>query len=115
MKKVQFIFGIHNHQPVGNFDYVFEEAFQKSYRPFLEVLERHPDISMAIHISGCLLEWLEENHREYIDWIARLVERGNIEIMAAGFYEPILAIIPDRSEVPWRRQVTRVNQVVDCQ
>jgi alpha-amylase len=30
--------GIHNHQPVGNFDFVFEEAYRKSYRPFLEVL-----------------------------------------------------------------------------
>ena len=99
MKKVQFIFGIHNHQPVGNFDYVFEEAFQKSYLPFIQVLERHPSIAMALHFSGCLLEWLEEYHREYLDQVARLVKRGNIEIMAAGFYEPILAIIPDHDKL----------------
>ncbi|MFH1851064.1 MAG: alpha-amylase/4-alpha-glucanotransferase domain-containing protein [Candidatus Neomarinimicrobiota bacterium] len=99
MKKVQFIFGIHNHQPVGNFDFVFEEAFRKSYRPFIDVLERHPGISMAIHFSGCLIEWLEVHHPEYLDRIAALVRRGNIEIMAAGFYEPILAIIPDHDKL----------------
>ncbi len=99
MKKVQFIFGIHNHQPVGNFDYVFEEAFQKSYLPFIQVLDRHPSISMTLHFSGCLLEWLEEHHAEYLDQVARLVERGNIEILAAGFYEPILAIIPDHDKL----------------
>ncbi len=99
MKKVQFIFGIHNHQPVGNFDYVFEEAFQKSYKPFIDVLERHPSIAMALHFSGCLIEWLEEHHPEYLDKVAELVRRGNIEIMAAGFYEPILAIIPDHDKI----------------
>lgn len=99
MKKVQFIFGIHNHQPVGNFDHVFEEAYQKSYRPFIDVLERHPDIAMAMHFSGCLLDWLEQHHPDYIERVARLVQRGNIEIMAAGYYEPILAIIPDHDKI----------------
>jgi len=99
MKKVQFIFGIHNHQPVGNFDYVFEEAFLKSYLPFIEILERHPRIAMALHFSGCLLEWLEDRYPEFLDRIAELVKRGNIEIMAAGFYEPILAIIPDKDKL----------------
>ena len=37
MPKLKFIFGVHNHQPVGNFDFVFEEAYQKAYRPFLEM------------------------------------------------------------------------------
>ncbi len=99
MKKIQFLFGIHNHQPVGNFDHVFEEAFQKSYLPFVEVLEKHPQIAMALHFSGCLIEWLGEHHPEYLDRIATLVRRGNIEILAAGFYEPILAIIPDHDKL----------------
>ena len=62
MKKVQFIFGIHNHQPVGNFDNVFHDACDRSYLPFLQVLENFPDISMAFHFSGSLIEWLE-GHR----------------------------------------------------
>jgi len=30
---------LHNHQPVGNFDGVFEKAYQDSYLPFLNVFE----------------------------------------------------------------------------
>ena len=30
---------VHAHQPVGNFDSVIQEAYEKSYRPFFEVVE----------------------------------------------------------------------------
>ena len=49
MKKVNFIFAIHNHQPVGNFDHVAEEAYQKSYLPLMEVLRDHPWFRFCIH------------------------------------------------------------------
>lgn len=95
MKTVNFIFGIHNHQPVGNFDFVIEDAFKKSYKPFIDVLEDFPDLNISFHFSGCLLEWLDENHPEYLDKIAKMVKRGNIEIISGGFFEPVLAMIPD--------------------
>ncbi|MFA4641085.1 alpha-amylase/4-alpha-glucanotransferase domain-containing protein [Pyrococcus kukulkanii] len=97
---VNFIFGIHNHQPLGNFDWVFEEAYKKAYRPFLETLEEYPDMKVAIHISGPLIEWLQENTPEYIDLLKSLVKKGQVEIVVAGFYEPVLAAIPkeDRLE-----------------
>lgn len=107
MKTVNFLFGIHNHQPVGNFDFVFEEAYQKSYKPFIDVLEQHPGISMSLHYSGCLLEWLEDHHPEYMDRIADLVDRGNIELMSGGFYEPILAVIPDEDKIGQIRKLNR--------
>ncbi len=109
MKTVNFLFGIHNHQPVGNFDHVFEEAYQKSYKPFVDVLEHHPAIAMSMHFSGCLLEWLEEHHPEYLDRIRSLVERGNIEIMSGGFYEPIIAVIPDEDKLG---QIRKMNQYI---
>lgn len=99
MKTVNFIFGIHNHQPVGNFDFVIEDAFLKSYLPFIEVVEEFPNLHISFHFSGCLLEWLEDNHPDYLDRIARLVKRGNIEIISGGFFEPVLAMIPDRDKI----------------
>jgi alpha-amylase len=96
MKTVQFIFGVHNHQPVGNFDFVFEEAFRKSYLPMVELLEQFPNIATVLHFSGCLLEWLEQAHPDYVDRIRKLAERGNIEIIASGFYEPVLSAISER-------------------
>jgi alpha-amylase len=88
------MFGIHSHQPVGNFSGVFKEAYRNCYRPFLETLARHPGIRVALHYSGPLLEWIEENEPDYIDIIASLAERGQVEMLSGGFYEPILPIIP---------------------
>ena len=109
MKKVKFIFGIHLHQPVGNFDWIFEDAYQKSYKPFIDIFKKYPSISLVIHISGPLLEWLEENHPEYLDELADLVANRNIEILSAGFYEPILAVIPDHDKIG---QIKKLNKYI---
>ncbi len=106
MKKVQFIFGIHNHQPVGNFDDVFHHACDKSYLPFLQVLDKFPHISMAFHFSGSLIEWLEIHRPDVLDLFKKLVERGNIEVIGGGFYEPILAMIPEADRVG---QIQKMN------
>lgn len=109
MGSIQFIFGVHNHQPVGNFDYVFENALEKCYLPFIEILELHPDVAMVMHFSGCLLEWLEEHHPDFVQRIAALVDRGNIEMLSAGFYEPVLAVIPDHDKLG---QILKMNRYI---
>ncbi len=107
MKKVQFIFGIHNHQPVGNFDHVFHDACDRSYLPFLQILEKFPNISMAFHFSGSLIEWLEGNRQDVLDLFKKLVDRGNIEVLGGGFYEPILAMIPEADQIG---QIKKMNE-----
>ena len=96
---VRLVLTLHNHQPVGNFDGVFEGAFQDSYRPFLDVLEDYQHIKLVLHNSGSLLEWLEEHRPEYIDRVKGFVDRGQIEILGGPYYEPILAAIPRRDRV----------------
>ena len=96
MKKViNFIFGVHNHQPVGNLPYIFEDSYQKAYFPFLKILYKHPTIKFTIHNSGILLEWIAKKHPEYISILKEMVDRGQVEIKTGGFYEPVLPIIPD--------------------
>jgi len=99
MPKVQFIFAIHNHQPVGNFDFVAEEAYQKSYLPFIKVLERHPHIKITLHYTGILYHFFEQHHPEFIEGLRKLVSEGRAEILSGGFYEPILAVLPDDDKV----------------
>ncbi|MCO6041896.1 4-alpha-glucanotransferase [Thermococcus alcaliphilus] len=94
MERINFIFGIHNHQPLGNFGWVFEEAYNRSYRPFMEILEEFPEMKVNVHFSGPLLEWIEENKPDYLDLLRSLIKRGQLEIVVAGFYEPVLAAIP---------------------
>ena len=106
-KIVKLTFGIHNHQPVGNFGWVFEESTEKSYLPFLHVLRDFPDIKTSIHTSGPLLEWIEANRPEYVEILGELVDRGQVEILGAGFYEPILTIIPEETAL---EQLDRMKQ-----
>ncbi len=95
-KTITLLMGIHCHQPVGNFNWVFEEAYEKSYKPFLDVLEGHPKVKLSLHYSGCLLDWILENKPEFMDRLKNLVKSGQVEMMSGGYYEPILPIIPQR-------------------
>jgi len=52
---IHLLFGVHAHQPVGNFDGVFEKAYNDSYQPFLDVLQDYPEIAFGLHTSGSLL------------------------------------------------------------
>src|SRR5262245_46381812 len=93
---VRLILVLHDHQPVGNFDHVLEQAYQDAYLPFLEVFDRYESLKMGLHTSGPLLEWLDGHHPEYLDRVARLTAAGRIEIIGGAFYEPILSMIPPR-------------------
>lgn len=93
MSRFNLVLLVHAHQPVGNFDGVIEHAYQKSYLPFVQLLLRHPFLRVGLHYSGGLLEWLEKAHPEYFKSLKTLVERGQVELLGGGFYEPILIAI----------------------
>lgn len=97
----------HCHQPIGNFDRVFEEATQKAYDPFLTVLEGHPQIKVSLHYSGCLLDWLQEKKPHFIRRISALVARGSVELLGGGYYEPILPIIPEEDRLGQLSRMSR--------
>ena len=109
MSPINFLFAIHNHQPVGNFDSVFEKAFNECYLPQIEVLKRHPAVRMAIHDSGPLFEWIEVNKPEYFNLISPMVDSGQIEVLSGGFYEPILSVIPEEDAIG---QVVMMNDYI---
>ncbi|HMA76298.1 MAG TPA: alpha-amylase/4-alpha-glucanotransferase domain-containing protein [Candidatus Krumholzibacteriaceae bacterium] len=107
--KVIFSFGIHNHQPVGNFDHVIEDAYQKAYFPFVEVMNEFPDIPFALHNSGILWDWISRNHKEYLEIIRGMTGRSQLEILSAGYYEPILSIIPEKDQIG---QLSMMNKFI---
>jgi 4-alpha-glucanotransferase len=100
LTKLHLSFLIHSHQPAGNFEDVLERACAHSYAPFLEALLRHPGIRMGLHYSGALLEWMEKARPDFFQLLRVLVQRGQVELVGGGFYEPILISIPlgDRLE-----------------
>ena len=107
MKTIRLLWGIHNHQPVGNFEFVFEEACDRAYAPFLKVLARHPRVKIGLHVTGVLLKWIADHRPKLIDRIGELVDQGQIEMWTGGFYEPILPAIPDRDKIGQIRKLTR--------
>jgi len=112
MSTVRLILALHNHQPVGNFDGVFEGAYRESYLPFLQVLENYPEIPFSLHTSGPLLEWLVERHPDYIARVRALVEMGRVEILGGGFFEPIMTMIPHHDRVGQIRDYTAYLQAL---
>jgi alpha-amylase/alpha-mannosidase (GH57 family) len=104
---LRFVFGLHLHQPVGNFDEVFLSHVEDVYLPFLERCDERGLTPLALHVSGPLLEWLEGRGHRLLDTIARLVDRGAVEPMLAGFYEPVLPVLAreDRlQQIGWMRE-----------
>ncbi len=107
---LRFVFGIHQHQPVGNFGYVFEEHTRDVYRPLLDALVEREFFPIVMHISGPLLEWLESSHSSYLDLVGELVAAGKVELLLSGYYEPVLVALPrdDRVEqILWMREAVQ--------
>ncbi len=96
--RLAFCFGIHNHQPIGNFDHVLVEATERAYHPFLERLHARPEVRLVVHCTGSLLEWLRERAPRTFDLLAALAGGGQVELLTGGFYEPILAVLPDHDK-----------------
>lgn len=105
-RPLRFLLAVHNHQPVGNFESVFIQGFEDCYRPFLRAVLRHPSFRFAAHYSGPLLEYMQRRERESWDILAELVERGQVELLGGGFYEPVLSVIPERDRLGQLRMMS---------
>ena len=96
---VSLLFGVHAHQPVGNFPEVLADAHVRCYRPFLQVVHRYPAFCFALHISGWLLDYLLDHYPEDMALLQEMVMRGQVELFGAGDTEPVLAAIPNRDRI----------------
>ena len=98
-ERLAFCLGVHNHQPIGNFDDVVADAARQAYRPFLERVRARPEVRLTVHCTGSLLEWLQEHDAPTFDLLGEVAARGQVELLTGGFYEPVLAILPDADKV----------------
>ncbi|MBF6613156.1 MAG: DUF1926 domain-containing protein [Chloroflexi bacterium] len=97
-KQISLGLVFHNHQPVGQADQVFEEIYERAYKLMVAALERHPGVRVGLHYTGSLLDWLTERKPQFIERIRTMAERGQVEILSGGYYEPILPSIPDNDK-----------------
>ena len=108
-KRIYLALAIHNHQPVGNFDEVFDQAYRDAYEPMVTALERHPEIRLALHYTGPLRDWLAAHHPDLLRRVRDLASRGQVEMMTGGYYEPILVAIPDADKLA---QIQKMSEAV---
>jgi len=108
--RISLALTLHNHQPVGNFGWVFAEVYERAYEPMVAALERNPTIRVGLHYTGPLLVWLQAQRPEFIGRVRALVEREQVEILGGGLYEPILAAIPVRDRLA---QLGRLSTLVE--
>jgi len=56
------------------------------------------------------LEWIERHHPKYIEMLKDMVNRGQLEMLSGGYYEPILAIIPNEDK---KTQINKLNSFLE--
>ena len=105
-RRISLALAIHNHQPVGNFGWVFGEVFEQAYEPLLNALERHPGVRLSLHYTGPLLEWLRAERPDFVSRLAALVGSGQVELLGGGYYEPVLASLPERDRIGQLRRMS---------
>ncbi|MCK9283493.1 MAG: DUF1926 domain-containing protein [Rhodocyclaceae bacterium] len=111
---IDLLFGVHAHQPVGNFPAVIEEAHLRCYRMFLQTLERYPDFRFSAHFSGWLLEELRQRYPQDMERLKIMTRRGQIEWFGSGDCEPVLAAIPHRDRLSQLETLsTRIERMFD--
>lgn len=109
MSKLHLILAVHNHQPVGNFDHVLEEAYDRAYLPFLETLLRYPRLKVVLHYSGNLLSWIRKRHPEAFGIMRSLIREQRVEMLSGGMYEPILPVLPEQDQAG---QIAELNRYI---
>jgi 4-alpha-glucanotransferase/alpha-amylase len=95
-KTVSLLFGVHAHQPAGNFEHVIDDAHARCYKPFLETVYRYPQFRLSVHFSGWLLDYLLKRYPGDMAKLHEMVARGQVEMFGGGDTEPVLASIPER-------------------
>ena len=95
-KKVSLLFGVHAHQPAGNFEFVIDDAHARCYRPFLHTVYAYPEFKLSVHFSGWLLDYLLKRFPDDMRKLREMVARGQVEMFGGGDTEPVLASIPER-------------------
>jgi alpha-amylase len=107
---ISLLFGVHAHQPVGNFPAVIDDAHVRSYGMFLRVMERYPEFRFSVHFSGWLLDVLFERFPDDMARLAAMTRRGQVEWFGSGDCEPVLAAIPHRDRVS---QITTLSDKIE--
>ncbi len=100
MLKKKIILGMYSEKPLGTHREDFEYILLHCYKPVLSFLYANEHVKVALYLSAAVFEWLEDRYPEINMLIHDMVKRKQLEILAGGFYDPILTFLPlkDRTQ-----------------
>jgi len=85
----------HFYQPPTQLPSVLEKICDESYRHLIQVFRDYPNAKATFNINGVLTEMLKNcGHKDIIEGLRELRQRGQIEFTGSGKYHPILPLIP---------------------
>jgi len=102
-----FLFGVHLHQPTENLKEAVDRAVEMCYAPFFETMKKYPEFKFSMHCSGWLFNELKTKYPDVFENI----KKCNIEFFTAGFYEPVLAVIPREDRIV---QIKKLNAFIEA-
>ena len=100
---------LHFYQPPIISDDVIEDVFKSSYSSWVKFLNRYKKVKITANINGCLTERLSiAGHGKFLESLARIAERGQIEFVESAAFHPILPLLPEKEVI---KQIQINNQI----
>lgn len=93
MQDKKVIIGTYNSMPHGISSRIFEWTYQSSWRPFLSGLYKFPAIHAVLYYSGTVLQWIEENHPEFMLLLEEMLGKKQIELLGGPYFDPLYSVI----------------------
>jgi 4-alpha-glucanotransferase len=96
----RIVFGMFSQKPLGVLTEDLEFSLLHCYKPLLAYLYSQEYVKFSLYISATQLDWIEDRHPEINMLINDMVKRRQLELIAGGFYDPVMTLIPvkDRSQ-----------------
>ncbi len=89
----------HIYQPPAWDEDIVRRAAEQAYRPLIDILRRHPNLSITLNITAALTEQLIAiGLTDICDGFKELVAKEQIELVGSAAYHPILPLLP-REEI----------------
>lgn len=71
---------------------VAEKCYLKANKILFDLLKKHPEMKISFSFSGIFLEQLQKNHSEVLKSFQKLVNTGQVEILAETYYHSLAFI-----------------------
>lgn len=104
----------HFHQPHFQLHKTREEAYENSYLPWLDLLNKATELEnffINLHYSGPLLYWFKDQKKEYIKKLQDLHKTGKVGILGGLIDEPFVQL-SSRSD-DYLYQLRKYEEIID--